>query len=297
MELNLQSLKKKDKSKYMQNLVKLVKLYEQKEDMEKIDGIFQQLVQEEDTISEEFVAVAESYFKTGVTNQCFFLQKFELMGLHGQEYKTLQPSAREKLNCLLIDIVRYLYSVRLEYKMQHKDISNSIFEMRQYFPQASCFLMLLLLDEFCVAHAGYSDSILHEIFMFATAVFDRGENSYLNIELLDSEMFVVCAILSYEYLAFFKEFFTLHESYNPYFEKLEEQLKELQTRKVREEYAKKISNFLLKECRNTSRISETQNVESRLEALKARILRLEGSYLEEVLAKMAMNCFVNYQKL
>ena len=38
-------------------------------------------------------------------------------------------------------------------------------------------------------------------------------------------MYVVTAILSYEYLAFFKEFFTLHESYNPYYEKLESQMK------------------------------------------------------------------------
>ena len=33
MELNLQSMKNKDKNKYMQNLVKLVKLYEKNEDM------------------------------------------------------------------------------------------------------------------------------------------------------------------------------------------------------------------------------------------------------------------------
>jgi hypothetical protein len=26
-------------------------------------------------------------------------------------------------------------------------------------------------------------------------------------------------------------------------------------------------------------------------------VKLDGSYLEEVVAKMAMNCFVNYQKL
>lgn len=144
----------------MQNLVKLVKLYEKNEDMEKIDKIFQELVDEEETITEEFVGVAESYFKTGVTNQCFFLQKFEVMGLKGESYKTLQPGAREKLNLLLMDIIQYLYSVRLEYKMQHKDISNSIFEMRQYFPQPSCFLMMMLLDDLCVSHAGFSEAIL-----------------------------------------------------------------------------------------------------------------------------------------
>ena len=46
-----------------------------------------------------------------------------------------------------------------------------------------------------------------------------------------------------------------------------------------------------------SRLSQTQNVEAKLESLKGRIIKLEGSYLEEVVAKMAMNCFTNYQKL
>ena len=110
-------------------------------------------------------------------------------------------------------------------------------------------------------------------------------------------MFAVSAILSYEYLAFFKEFFVLDECFNPYFERLEAEVKKLEKSKIREEYRQKISNFLLKECRTVNRISETQNVEGKLEALKHRILKLDGSYLEEVLAKMAMNCFVNYQKL
>lgn len=53
----------------------------------------------------------------------------------------------------------------------------------------------------------------------------------------------------------------------------------------------------MKDCREISRISETQNVDFRLDRLKSRILKLDGSYLEEVMAKMAMNSFVNYQKL
>ncbi len=31
--------------------------------------------------------------------------------------------------------------------------------------------------------------------------------------------------------------------------------------------------------------------------MKIRIQKLDASFLEEVIAKMAMNCFVNYQKL
>ena len=58
MELNLQFLKNKDKAKYMQNLAKLVKLYEKNLDMERIDKIFKELVAEEDTITEDFVAIA-----------------------------------------------------------------------------------------------------------------------------------------------------------------------------------------------------------------------------------------------
>ena len=84
-----------------------------------------------------------------------------------------------------MDIIQYLYSVRLEYKMQYKDISNSIFEMRQYFPQPSCLLMMMLLDDLCVSHAGFSETILQEIYMFLIAVYDKANNSYLNIETLE----------------------------------------------------------------------------------------------------------------
>lgn len=76
MAMNLESMKKKDKGKYMQTLVKLVQMYQKKEDMEKISQVFEELVVEEDAITEEFVTIAECYFRTGVTNQCFFLQKF-----------------------------------------------------------------------------------------------------------------------------------------------------------------------------------------------------------------------------
>ena len=64
--------------------------------------------------------------------------------------------------------------------------------------------MMSLLDEFCIAHAGYSAGILQEILLFLSAFYDRADNCYLNIETLEPEMFTVSAILSFEYLAFFK---------------------------------------------------------------------------------------------
>lgn len=73
LESMLQTLKKTDPIKYRQNLVKLVEMYQKNEDMEKIDKVFKELLETEDVITEEFVAIAESYFKTGVTNQCFYL--------------------------------------------------------------------------------------------------------------------------------------------------------------------------------------------------------------------------------
>ena len=85
----------------------------------------------------------------------------------------IQPSAREGLNYLLIDIVAYLDSVRLKYKLEHKDISNTIYELKQYFPQASCLLMLLLLNEYCVSHVEYSTAILDEIYSLLEAMYDR----------------------------------------------------------------------------------------------------------------------------
>lgn len=41
-----------------------------------------------------------------------------------------------------------------------------------------------------------------------------------------------------------------------------------------------MSKFILKECRTVSKMSQTQNIEERLEALKHRISKLDKSYLE-----------------
>ena len=76
-----------------------------------------------------------------------------------------------------------------------------------------------------------------------------------------------------------------------------EQVEDLSQTKVRHSYSKIISKFILKECRTLSRITQTQNVEKKLEQLKDRIDKLDNSFLEEVIAKMAMNCFVDYQQL
>jgi hypothetical protein len=54
-------------------------------------------------------------------------------------------------------------------------------------------------------------------------------------------------ILSHEYLAFFKEFFTLEEILVPYYQRLVSKFEELQLAcKIREGYRKKISGFILK---------------------------------------------------
>lgn len=44
--------------------------------MEKIDPVFQEYSATEESIGEDFVQIAKSYFRVGVTNQCFSLQKF-----------------------------------------------------------------------------------------------------------------------------------------------------------------------------------------------------------------------------
>lgn len=64
------------------------------------------------------------------------------------------------MNYVIVEIIRYLNSVKLQYKMQQKDISAAIFEMRQYFPYNSCFLMLYLLDDYAISNADYVSVIL-----------------------------------------------------------------------------------------------------------------------------------------
>ncbi len=66
---------------------------------------------------------------------------------------------------------------------------------------------------------------------------------------------------------------------------------------MREDYSRKISNFILKKCSYLNKVSQSKNVENEIEEMKKRIQLLEESFLEEVIAKIGMNCFVNYQKL
>lgn len=64
------------------------------------------------------------------------------------------------MNHIIIEIVRYLYSVKTDFKMSNKDIAESIYQLKQCFPYNSCFLMLFLLDEYAVAQAAYNAVIL-----------------------------------------------------------------------------------------------------------------------------------------
>lgn len=44
--------------------------------------------------------------------------------------------------------------------MSNKDIAASIYQMKQCFPYASCFLMLFLLDDYIVSQVVYNSVIL-----------------------------------------------------------------------------------------------------------------------------------------
>jgi hypothetical protein len=57
-------------------VIKLIELYEKDDNLEKIDPIFQQYINDEDVIGEDFVRIAEADFRIGVKNQCFNLQKW-----------------------------------------------------------------------------------------------------------------------------------------------------------------------------------------------------------------------------
>ena len=72
------------------------------------------------------MAIAKAYFRCGVTNQCFFLQKFEVMGVKGEQIRHIEAGAREEMNRLLIDVIDYLRAVSKSYELNAKDIANSI---------------------------------------------------------------------------------------------------------------------------------------------------------------------------
>lgn len=94
MESMLTLQKKTEPVKYRQNLVKLVEMYHKNLDMEKIDVVFKELLESEKEITEEFVAIAGFYFRTATENQCFFLDNFLPLGLLGEGYRPLLPSAK-----------------------------------------------------------------------------------------------------------------------------------------------------------------------------------------------------------
>jgi len=64
-------------------------------------------------------------------------------------------------------------AVSKEFKLTQKDIANSLYEMKYYFPYAPCMLMLLLLDEYCVGQVVFSNIILEEIYKFLCSYYKK----------------------------------------------------------------------------------------------------------------------------
>lgn len=57
---------------------------------------------------------------------CFYLQKFEAMGIYKETNRVILPSAKEGLNLLMIEIVDFFRSVENKITFTKKDICNSI---------------------------------------------------------------------------------------------------------------------------------------------------------------------------
>lgn len=79
-------------------------------------------------------------------NQCFNLQKWEMMGVREDKIRVITPAAREVMNRLLIDVSGYLRSVALQYQLTQRELADSLVEMKYFFPDAASLLMLLLFD-------------------------------------------------------------------------------------------------------------------------------------------------------
>ena len=82
------------------------------------------------------------------------------MGVKGETFRPIQPSSRQAFNYLLIDIISYIESVKIKDDLSNKDIANTLYELKQYFPEASCLLMLLLLNEYCISQINFSGLII-----------------------------------------------------------------------------------------------------------------------------------------
>ena len=160
LEATADILKQADPKKHKEVLLKLLEVYDKDDNLEKIDPIFQSYVVEEEVIREDFVAVANAYYRMGVRNQCFNLQKFEVMGYKDGKSRVVEPAAREALNNLLIDIANFLGALGAEKALTRKEVADSLAEMKLCFPEMPCMLMLVLFDEYCVGQLPYSPLIL-----------------------------------------------------------------------------------------------------------------------------------------
>lgn len=195
--------------------------------------------------------------------------------------------------------VKYLKQVRYDYKISAEQLCDTIVYLKSCFPESAAILLLLLTDDYAVTHVELVETLMTEIYLFLSAYFNEeltGKNYYSGTQFIHPEVFLASMILSYEYLAFFCEFFSLAEPMKPLFLRLSKEQDKLRKELNNEELQRYISEFVLTEALSLSRMLDSEAAYKKLGVFREKA-KSYGGFVEEVVARLAMKVFKDYKEL
>ena len=210
--------------------------------------------------------------------------------------RRVSPECKEHVDRILLEIMWYLKRVTKDYQLKPEEMFSTIYYLRECFPDSSVILYLCLCDSYTVTHFETMPFIMGEIHLFLSAFYEKADNCYTNINLHNKEAFVVAMLLTYEYLRFLRQFFTVNEVTQVYITRLEQEQQALICQGMSEENQKLVSEFVLRQAVDIGNSIENPDVSTRLAEFRT-VANKHGGFLEEVLARLAMNVFKDYKEL
>lgn len=82
------------------------------------------------------------------------------------------PEAKEGLDILLCQTIKYLYAVADDYGMNSEQICDTILYLRNCFPDSSAILYLLLKNDYAVTHVEMVENMMTEIYYLMAAYYE-----------------------------------------------------------------------------------------------------------------------------
>ena len=139
-------------------------------------------------------------------NECFQLNVFAEMG----EGRRVSGECKEQLDKVLLEMVRYIKKVSGDYDIKPQQMSETIVYLKDCFPDSGIILYLCLIDGYMISHFECMDFVMNEIHGLLSAFYENNATPYTNLNILNPEIFTVSMLLTYEYLRFLQQFFTVN---------------------------------------------------------------------------------------